>query len=113
MKLTAQFDTFMSDVVNLNQARIDTLKARVDTIITTLESFEEYADILIETSPQGSWAHQTIIKPAGNGGFDADLVAFMKPHKEWTPADYIENLYTQFKAHGSAVASIALHPRVL
>ncbi len=111
MKLTAQFDTFMSDVVNLNQARIDTLKARVDTIITTLESFDEYADLLIETSPQGSWAHRTIIKPAGNGGFDADLVAFMKPHKEWTPADYIENLYTQFKSHGTYASKVSRKTR--
>lgn len=111
MKLTEHFDTFMSDVVNLNQTRIDSLKARVDTIITTLESFEEYADILIETSPQGSWAHRTIIKPAGNGGFDADLVAFMKPHKEWTPADYIENLYTQFKAHGTYASKVSRKTR--
>ena len=111
MKLTEHFDTFMSDEVNLNQTRIDSLKARVDTIITTLESFEEYADILIETSPQGSWAHRTIIKPAGNGGFDADLVAFMKPHKEWTPADYIENLYTQFKAHGTYASKVSRKTR--
>lgn len=111
MKLTEHFDTFMSDVVNLNQARIDTLKARVDTIITTLESFDEYADLLIETSPQGSWAHRTIIKPAGNGGFDADLVAFMKPHKEWTPADYIENLYTQFKSHGTYASKVSRKTR--
>lgn len=111
MKLTEHFDTFMSDVVNLNQTRIDSLKARVDTIITTLESFEEYADILIETSPQGSWAHRTIIKPAGNGGFDADLVAFMKPHKEWAPADYIENLYTQFKAHGTYASKVSRKTR--
>jgi hypothetical protein len=113
MKLTEHFDTFMSDVVNLNQSRIDSLKVRVDTIISTLESFEEYADILIETSPQGSWAHRTIIKPAGNGGFDADLVAFMKPHKEWTPADYIENLFTQFKAHGTYASKVSRKTRCI
>lgn len=111
MKLTEHFDTFMSDVVNLNQTRIDTLKARVDAIVTTLEGFEEYSGILIETSPQGSWAHRTIIKPAGNSGFDADLVAFMKPHKEWTPADYIENLYIQFKAHGTYSSNISRKTR--
>lgn len=111
MKLTEHFDTFMSDVVNLNQTRIDTLKVRVDAIVTALEGFEEYSDILIETSPQGSWAHRTIIKPAGNGGFDADLVAFMKPYKEWTPADYIENLYTQFKAHGTYGSKVSRKTR--
>jgi len=111
MKLTEHFDTFMADVVNLNQARIDTLKARVDAILTTIEGFEVYSDILIETSPQGSWAHRTIIKPAGNSGFDADVVAFVKPHDEWTPAEYIEHLYAQFKGHGTYVSKVSLKTR--
>lgn len=111
MKLIEHFDTFLSDVVNLNQTRIDTLKARVDAIVTALEGFEVYSDILIETCPQGSWAHRTIIKPAGNGGFDADVVAFMKPHEEWTPAEYIENLYTQFKAHGTYASKVSRKTR--
>ena len=111
MKLTEHFDTFLSDVVNLNQTRIDILKARVGIIVTTLEGFEVYSDILIETSPQGSWAHRTIIKPAGNAGFDADVVVFMKPHEEWTPAEYIENLYTQFKGHGTYASKVSRKTR--
>ena len=111
MKLTEHFDTFLSDVVNLNQTRIDTLKARVDAIVATLKDFETYSDILIDTCPQGSWAHRTIIKPAGNGGFDADVVAFMKPHEEWTPAEYIENLYTQFKTHGTYASKVSRKTR--
>jgi Second Messenger Oligonucleotide or Dinucleotide Synthetase domain/Adenylyl/Guanylyl and SMODS C-terminal sensor domain len=111
MKLTEHFDTFLSDVVNLNQARIDTLKERVDAIITTLEGFEVYSDILIETCPQGSWAHRTIIKPAGNAGFDADIVVFMKPHEEWSPAEYIENLYVQFKGHGTYASKVSRKTR--
>lgn len=101
MKLTEHFDTFLADVVNLNQSRIDTLKARVDAIVTTFESFDVYSDILIETCPQGSWAHRTIIKPPGNAGFDADVVVYIEPYEKWTPADYIENLYTQFKGHST------------
>jgi hypothetical protein len=112
MKLTEHFDTFLSDVVNLNQTRIDTLKARVDAIVTTLESFDIYSEILIETCPQGSWAHRTIIKPIGNPGiFDADVVVFMKPHEEWTPAEYIENLYTQFKGHGTYANKVSRKTR--
>lgn len=111
MKLTEHFDTFLSDVVNLNQTRIDTLKARVDAIATTLEGFEVYSDILIETCPQGSWAHRTIIKPAGNGRFDADVVAFMKPYEDWTPAEYIENLYTKFKGHGVYASKVSRKTR--
>lgn len=37
MKLTEHFNTFLADVVNLNQTRIDTLKSRVDAIVSTLE----------------------------------------------------------------------------
>ena len=102
MKLVEHFNTFLVDVINLNQTRIDRLKARVDAIVVAVEGFEVYSDILIDTTPQGSWAHRTIIKPAGiAGSFDADVVAFVKPHDEWTPADYIDHLYDQFKAHGT------------
>jgi lysine/ornithine N-monooxygenase len=101
MKLSDHFNTFLVDVINLNQTRIDTLKARVDAIVTAVEGFDVFSDILIDTTPQGSWAHRTIIKPAGiAGSFDADVVAFVEPHEEWTPADYIDHLYDQFKAHG-------------
>lgn len=102
MKLAEHFNTFLVDVINLNQTRIDMLKARVDAIVAAVEGFDVYSDILIDTTPQGSWAHRTIIKPAGiAGSFDADVVAFVKPHDEWTPADYIDHLYDQFKAHGT------------
>lgn len=111
MKLTQHFDTFLSDVVNLNQTRIDTLQARVDAIVSTLKDFDVYSDILVETCPQGSWAHRTIIKPAGNGGFDADVVAFLEPHEEWTPAEYIENLYSQFRNHGTYASKVSRKTR--
>lgn len=102
MKLAEYFNTFLVDVVNLNQTRIDTLKARVDTIVAAIEGFDVYSEILIDTTPQGSWGHRTIIKPAGiSGSFDADVVAFVTPHDGWAPADYIDHLYDQFKSHGT------------
>jgi len=102
MKLTEHFNTFLVDVINLNQTRIDTLKSRVDSIVSTVQGFDFYSEILIDTTPQGSWAHRTIIKPAGiAGSFDADVVVFVNPHEEWNPADYIDHLYDQFKAHGT------------
>ena len=102
MKLAEYFNTFLVDVVNLNQTRIDTLKARVDAIVMAIEGFDVYSEILIDTTPQGSWGHRTIIKPAGiSGSFDADVVAFVTPHDGWAPADYIDHLYDQFKSHGT------------
>lgn len=102
MKLAEHFNAFLADVVNLNQTRIDTLKARVDAIVMAIEGFDVYSEILIDTTPQGSWGHRTIIKPAGiSGSFDADVVAFVTPHDGWAPADYIDHLYEQFKSHGT------------
>jgi hypothetical protein len=114
MKLAEHFNTFLVDVINLNKTRIDTLKARVDAIVTTIEGFDVYSEILIKTSPQGSWAHRTIIKPAGiAGSFDADVVAFVKPHKDWSPADYIDHLYDQFKEHGTYSEKVSCKTRCL
>lgn len=112
MKLAEHFNTFMTDVVNLNQTRIDTLKTRVDAIVAAIEGFDVYSEILIDTTPQGSWAHRTIIKPAGiAGAFDADVVAFVKPHDDWTPADYINHLYEQFKSHGTYADKVSRKTR--
>ena len=66
MKLIDHFDTFLEDTVNLNKTRIDTLESRVETIENFVKAKSYQADIQ-KFSPQGSWAHKTIIKPL-NGG---------------------------------------------
>lgn len=112
MKLAEHFNTFLVNVVNLNQTRIDTLKERVDSIISVVEGFDIYSDILINTTPQGSWAHKTIIKPMGSSGaFDADVVAFVEPYDGWAPSDYIEHLHKQFKAHGTYADKVSRKTR--
>lgn len=111
MKLTEHFNTFLADVVNLNQTRIDTLKSRVDAIVSTLEGFDVYSDILIDTIPQGSWAQNDYQTHRKFGAFDADVVAFVEPHDEWTPADYIDHLYDQFKSHGTYADKVSRKTR--
>lgn len=102
MKLPIHFNEFLTETVNLNQTRINALKSRVDAIIDTINGFDVYNELLIATEPQGSWAHRTIIKPAGiDGTFDADVVAFIKQRNGWAPKDYINHLYNQFKGHGT------------
>lgn len=114
MKLVDHFNTFLVDTVNLNQTRIDLLKGRVDSIVSALEGFENYSDLIIDTTPQGSWAHKTIIKPAGNSGtFDADVVVFVNQNNEWTPADYIEKLYDDFKSHGTYADKVSRKTRCI
>lgn len=90
MKLTEQFETFLEDVVNLNQTRIDRLEGHVKAIQEFVER-SSYEAKIIRFSPQGSWAHQTIIKPQAGKEFDADLVMFVERYPSWEPQDYVNN----------------------
>jgi len=65
LKLIGHFDEFLENVVNLNQIRIATLEARVESISDFLRD-SEYAPKIRRFTPQGSYAHRTIIKPPGN-----------------------------------------------
>ena len=100
MKLEKHLSTFLSDHVNLNQSRIDTLISRVDTITNFIKELDEFRDLFIEAMPQGSWSHKTIIKPVFDSDFDADLVVFLKENEDWEPKDYIDKLYKLFKSNG-------------
>jgi hypothetical protein len=96
MKLSEHFDSFLEDVVNLNQTRIDRLEAHVKAIQEFLQN-SGYGAEIIRFSPQGSWAHKTVIKPLSGREFDADLVMFLDRDEEWLPKDYVNNLYSVFK----------------
>jgi hypothetical protein len=97
MKLIPQFHSFLVDEVNLNQTRIDTLESRVQTIETFLRN-SDWIPVVRTCSPQGSWAHRTIIKPKNDHPFDADLVVFVDPVAGWTAADYVVSLRAVFRA---------------
>jgi hypothetical protein len=70
MKLVEEFERFLAVEVNLNNSRIETLTKRIETIQTFLKA-SGWAAKVVQFSPQGSWAHKTIIKPPGDQGFDA------------------------------------------
>ena len=80
MKLIQHFDDFLRDTVNLNQARIDRLNNHVEAIEQFVRD-SEYKVEIRSFSPQGSWAHRTIIKPQNGKEFDADLVVYVEPVK--------------------------------
>lgn len=95
MKLLDSFDAFMCDVVNLNQARIDTLEGRIGTIADFVR--QNYEAGVRRAVPQGSWAHKTIIKPAtANHQFDADLVLMVSVVPGWHARDYVDKLHEVF-----------------
>ncbi len=110
MKLIEPFNNFLRDTVNLNQTRIDTLEEKVETIKTVLNE-SDYKARIRSFSPQGSWAHKTIIKPQPNKGFDVDLLMFLDPLEGWSPADYIENLYSVFQNHGTYKDKVSRNTR--
>ena len=102
MKHAEYFKDFLEKEVNLNQSRLDTLdqkvKAVTDLLGSKLTGYRKY-------SPQGSYAHKTIIKPvAENDEFDADILVFIKD-EDFKPdefqEDYVRKTYNVFKDNGN------------
>ncbi|MGV2128370.1 SMODS domain-containing nucleotidyltransferase [Agrobacterium vitis] len=99
MKLVNDFREFLRDTVNLNQTRITQLENRVETIKTFLREsdWEPKISTFIE---QGSWAHDTIIRPVDGGEFDADLLVKVRSVDGWSAAQYVKELGRIFLASG-------------
>ncbi len=97
MKLLAYFKDFLEGTVNLNQARIDQLDARVDAISNALRADAELGQLILDVIPQGSYAHKTIIKPLPDHEFDADVLLQLTEQSGWEPKDYTENVYAAFR----------------
>jgi hypothetical protein len=68
------FKAFLEDSVNLNQARIDQLNARVEAISASLRADAALGPLIEDIIPRGSYAHKTIIKALPNHEFDADVL---------------------------------------
>ena len=98
MKHEQYFNDFLADHVNLNQNRLDTLESRVETITSLLK---DKLDGYRKYSAQGSYAHQTIIKPVqDNDEFDADIVIFIRD-SDFDPdnfvTNYVDSIYNVFR----------------
>lgn len=96
MKHLEHFEAFLRDVVNLNVTRIRTLEQRVGVLEDFLAN-STFEPRITRFNPQGSWAHQTIIKPPDGRDFDADLLAIVEPVAGWEAPEYIEALYRVFR----------------
>jgi hypothetical protein len=94
-----ELTTFLRDEVDLNQHRIDTLTDRVAAISEYLRA-SKWPVVIHRFSPQGSWAHKTIIKPPSEQGFDADLIVFVAPVAGWSAADYLLTLRQVIRESG-------------
>lgn len=99
MQLVNYFNQFMKDVVNLNKSRINTLEEKNTTIETFIKNSSSFKDNYKELFSQGSYTHQTIIKPAKNNKeFDADFLLELETFSDWesNPCEYINELHKIF-----------------
>lgn len=106
MKLTDHFNVLLKDTVNLSQGKLDLLESRVDTVYRALKADEKIGSFIRGKTPQGSWAHRTIINPVGENEFDADFMLDMCENPEWadSPETYIEEVYAALHRHSRYAA---------
>jgi len=100
MKLIDHFNTFLTDVVNLNATRVTQLEDSIEVLKDAIRD-SDWTPTVKSFIPQGSWAHKTIIKPVENGAFDADLLVLLKPVDGWEAREYLTTLRAVF-AHQAA-----------
>jgi len=96
MELTAYFDYFLKNEVNLNQDRINIINEKVAVVEGLLKSDEVFKKCFIGLTPQGSYAQKTIIKPPKDKDFDVDVLLQLQANNKWEPRDYVQNLFTVF-----------------
>lgn len=103
MKLLEYFNAFLRDTVNLNQSRLDELDGRVDSITKSLKSAPALGGLVLDTVPQGSWAHETIIRPAEGLEFDADFLVQVAEDAGWNadPKRYAAAVWNALHEHST------------
>src|SRR5579859_5758372 len=112
MKLIEYFNAFLDNEVNLNDTRLAVLDQRVGAITTFLRESTTFKDNFIDTIPQGSYAHKTIIRPVRESDeFDADLLFYLEEFDGWSAEDYVEELYRAFRDSGVYRAMVSRKTR--
>jgi len=103
VRMTASFNAFMGNIVNINQTRLDKLDVSVPAIFDALKADTEIGSLVLDYEPQGSWPHQTIIRPADGVEFDADFMLVMKERADWaqSPKKYIDAVHAALARHGT------------
>jgi hypothetical protein len=101
--MTASFNAFMTNTVNINKTRLNDLDVSVQAIFDALQADSEIGSIVLDYDPQGSWAHETIIKPADGIEFDADFMLVMEEQPDWvdSPKTYIPEVYAALTRNGT------------
>lgn len=103
MRMTASFNAFMTNTVNIDQTRLNSLDTSVPALFDALRADAQIGSIVLAHEPQGSWPHQTIIKPADGVEFDADFMVVMEEQADWadSPKAYITQVHAALARHGT------------
>ena len=90
MKHVDEFNSFLSDHVDLSESRRDLLNRRVKAVYEclsrTLDSYEKH-------ERQGSYALDTIVRPVDGQEYDADILLFMQHRRGKEPKSYIDDVH--------------------
>lgn len=105
MKHNDTFETFLSEVVDLNATRLLQLESRTNALKKVVAE-GSWGPQILSWLPHGSWAHETIIKPVDQGEFDADLIVFVQPVDGWTAKKYIDQLYSLLDENGTYTGKV-------
>jgi len=99
MDINAHFHAFLETTVNLPEAKLTQLDSRVSAITNALQRDSVIGPMYKEHIPQGSWAHQTIIRPVGAfDEFDADILLHLEEQDDWAdPREYLKQVRAAFK----------------
>lgn len=96
----AHFHAFLADTVNLKPHKLEQLERRVEAITSAFQADPKMGSAYEGYTPQGSWAHQTIIDPVGPyDEFDADILLHLTRNPDWDgdPKRYLQNVRAAFK----------------
>lgn len=101
MKLTQYFSKLLTESVNLNATRLGDLDTRVSRITESLKGASSLDGRVLDTVPQGSWAHGTIIRPAAELEFDADFLVQLSEDAAWNenPRSYANAVWSALSDH--------------
>jgi hypothetical protein len=103
MKHEGHFKVLLEDTVNLSKFNLDLLDSRTAAIYSALLTDPVLGPYVKAMIPQGSWAHETIIRPAKGREFDADFLLLLAENPEWsqTPKRYIDQVYYALEHHST------------
>lgn len=104
MDFNNYFHAFLTSTVNLKPSKLELLEQRVTSIVNAFQADDDGRDLYVGHTPQGSWAHRTIIEPVDdNDEFDADFLLRLDWVPEWEddPRTYLKAVEGVFNRHGT------------